>query len=321
MKILVTGATGFVGSHLCDLLSNDNHELYCLVRNLKKAEEFNLKGNLIIGDLHPTKELTWIKNLPRDLDIVIHTAGIVHSSDIQNFYNFNSGATKNLVESLAKEFLNLHFTYISSLAAAGPSTTGQLINEEEAPQPVSDYGNSKLIGEEILKKTNHWSYSVIRPPMVIGPRDTAVLDIFKMVKSRFIIGPGLNFKEKKYSFINVFDLVNAIADISLRKTQDTFFVSHPEIATFNEIISTINTDKKKLIYIPIPHKLLNLISKVLKFIPASSRLTSDKIKELTQDNWVCDGSKYQDKLSATYKYNLKQTVEMTKEDYKKRNWL
>lgn len=321
MKILVTGATGFVGSHLCELLNKNGHELFCLVRNTQKAHEFDLKGNIIIGDLHPTKELSWINNLPDDLDIVIHTAGIVHSSNIQNFYDYNSGATNNLISTLAKKYKNLHFTYISSLAAAGPSYTGLPLRENEKDTPVSDYGNSKLLGEKTLQEQKQWTHSIIRPPMVIGPRDTAVLDIFKMVKSRFIIGPGLNFKEKKYSFINVFDLVQAIATISISKQQDSFFISHPQIITFSELIDAINIEKRKLVFIPIPHKLLKLISKIIKFIPVSGRLTSDKIKELTQNNWICDGEKFTKKFDSTYKFDIKETVKMTKADYMKRNWL
>lgn len=321
MKILITGATGFVGSHLCELLFKNGHEIFCLVRNPKKAQDFNLPGFYIKGDLHPTRELSWINELPSDLDIVIHTAGIVHASNPNDFFEYNSGATKNLINTLNLKYDKLHFTYISSLAAAGPSINAQLINEETTPSPVSDYGQSKLDGESHLKTISNWTHTIIRPPMVIGPRDPAVLDIFKMVKSRFIIGPGLNFKEKRYSFINVFDLVSAIAKTSLNKAHETLFISNPEIVTFSQLISAINIDQKKLFFIPVPHKLLNLISKILKVIPVSGRLTSDKIKELTQNNWICNGSKYEELLHEKYLYNLKDTVLMTKKDYQERHWL
>lgn len=321
MKILVTGATGFVGSHLCELLNKNGHELFCLVRNTQKAHDFNLPGLYVKGDLHPTRVLSWINELPSDLDVVIHTAGIVHASNANDFFEYNSGATKNLINSLKQKYEKLHFTYISSLAAAGPSINAELINEERSPIPVSDYGKSKLDGELHLKTISDWTHTIIRPPMVIGPRDPAVLDIFKMVKSRFIIGPGLNFKEKKYSFINVFDLVSAIAKTSQDKVHDVFFISNPQIVTFNELISTINDEDKKLFFIPVAHKLLNFISKLLKVIPVSGRLTTDKIKELTQNNWICDGSKYEKILNEKYNYNLKDTVAMTKKDYQERRWL
>lgn len=321
MKILVTGATGFVGSHLCDLLSKKGHNVFCLVRNPNKAKNFNLQGTFIFGDLHPTKELTWIETLPSDLDIVIHTAGIVHSNNTKDFYDFNANSTENLIRSLAKKYPSLHFTYISSQAAAGPAVEIDAVHEDLIPNPVSEYGKSKLVGEILLKEMKMWSTSVIRPPMVIGPRDTAVLDIFKMVKSRFIIGPGLNFKTKKYSFINVFDLIEAIAKISEEKISDTFFIAHPQTITFHQLISAINIEAKKLIFIPIPHRLLKLIASLIKFVPVSERLTADKIKELTQNNWVCDGSKFQKQVKGSYSYDLDSTVAMTLKDYKERKWL
>ena len=78
MKILVTGSTGFVGSHLCQLLDKSGHEVYALVRNPSKAKEFNIPGHHIKGDL---SSFDWVATLPDDLDAVVHTAGIVHSGD------------------------------------------------------------------------------------------------------------------------------------------------------------------------------------------------------------------------------------------------
>ena len=100
MKILITGANGFVGSHLCEKLLSEGHSVYALVRSLKKFTiQPHSQLKLIQGDLDQDK-LFWIDTLPTDLDTVIHTAGIVHSYSTDEFYRVNSIGTENLVNNL-----------------------------------------------------------------------------------------------------------------------------------------------------------------------------------------------------------------------------
>jgi len=322
VKILVTGATGFVGSHLTDLLSSEGHEVFSLVRNPKKAEEFNTQGNLIIGNLAPDGELTWINSLPNDLDAVIHTAGVVHSSIADDFFTLNTRTTNNLIDQLHRKYPKLHFTYISSLAASGPSVQKEKV-EDDLKTPVSSYGRSKLESEYHLKEINGWTHTIVMPPMVIGPRDPAVLDIFKMVKSRVIIGPGLNFKNKSYSFINVLDLVQAISYLTEQKGPGSYFISHPTRVTFVELIKIINANmhNKTLFYIPIPHFLLRMVGKLLSIFPVATRLTSDKVHELVQENWICSSSRYLNFSKKNFEYDLDTTIKMTQKDYEDRKWL
>ncbi|EQC46261.1 NAD-dependent epimerase/dehydratase family protein [Bacteriovorax sp. Seq25_V] len=322
MKILVTGATGFVGSHLTDLLTSEGHEVYSLVRNPKKAAEFQTQGHIVVGNLDATNTLEWIDVLPENLDAVIHTAGVVHSVNPDDFFIHNTKTTNNLINQLHKKYAHLHFTYISSLAAAGPST-GEEKCEEHDKRPVSSYGRSKLESEYHLKELSGWTYTIIMPPMVIGPRDTAVLDIFKMVKSRFVIGPGINFKNKKYSFINVFDLVDAIKYLTIEKGSGSYFISHPRSITFVELINAINKNMgmKRLFFIPIPHPLLRIVGRILTIFPVASRLTSDKVHELVQENWICSPKRYLETTNQVIKFDLENTVKMTQEDYEARKWL
>lgn len=331
MKIFVTGATGFVGSHLCEKLVSDGHEVFGLVRSLDKAKEFEVPGTLIKGSLSTSNPNDWLNQLPNDLDAVIHTAGIVHSLDTKLFFDINTIATKTLFNDLSKKYETLTFNFVSSLAACGPSNDLKSLDELYSPSPVSDYGRSKLLAEDFIKKNRPatWKINIIRPPMVIGPRDPAVLDIFKMVKQGIVLVAGVNGADKKYSFVCVHDLVDIIclANKTANKEVNIFFTSHPEQVTFRSLASEIQAqiNKDKIFFLGLPHPIIKLVAHTAKavslFIKIDFRLTPDKYNELVPKAWICSGEKATKDLGINYRWNLSSTISETIKDYKDRNWL
>jgi nucleoside-diphosphate-sugar epimerase len=329
MRILVTGANGFVGLHLCERLLSEGHEVYGLVRNPKKVKITDQNLHLIAGDLQDAKCI-WQIDLPETLDVVIHTAGLVHSFREQDFFDVNSRGTENLINTLKKKYTtNLKFILISSLAAAGPSRRGEkkLISDED--HPVSAYGMSKKAAENYLLNhhAKNWTTIIIRPPMVIGPRDTAVLDIFKMVRDGVVILPDLNAKKKEYSFVCVFDLVETITRSLNCDENILLYSSHPQVITFHELILTIQKEMKKdrIVYLPLPAPVTKIASQLLniahKIRPHQLRLTPDKIKELMPASWICDETKTTILLGQEFKFTLVETIHMTYLDYKKSSLL
>lgn len=331
MNILITGATGFVGSHLCELLIREGHNVFCLVRNEQKAKSFNLPGTYIKGSLSSSEENSWIDNLPSNLDAVIHTAGIVHSMNTKQFYNVNAFATQRLILDLKVKYHNLKFLLISSLAGAGPSLRGSKRVETDRPDPISDYGRSKKLAERFTKKLcpSSWNVSIIRPPMVIGPRDPAVLDIFKMIKGSFIVTAGLDGMKNEYSFVCVYDLIETIKRVleQDRATPEVYFSSHPDIITTKDLYGEIQKQlsSKFLINLRVPTLLIRIIATIIgflsKFMNIDIRLTPDKANELLANAWTCNSQKSIDSLNQNYKWNLEKTISATLEDYKKRDWL
>lgn len=330
MKVLVTGATGFVGSHLSELLKERGHEVYALVRNPKKLEGTKLDCHIIKGDLNLESFWDWIDQLPEDLDAVIHTAGIVHSFNEEHFYNVNSLATKRLIDLLKRKYDRLKFVLISSLAASGPSLEGELRLEDHPPQPTSQYGKSKLEAEEHLQDLApiSWNKVIIRPPMVIGPRDPAILDFFKMVSSRVVILPGLDGAEKRYSFICVFDLIEAIYRATTLEEifNETFFVAHPNTIYAKELVGQIElTLAKKSLTLKLPLPAIKAaafgLNYLNKWTGIEARLTPDKLHELTPKAWICSGEKCQRILGLDYQWDLEKTIEATAKDYKARGWI
>ncbi|MGI9256574.1 MAG: NAD-dependent epimerase/dehydratase family protein, partial [Salinispira sp.] len=241
MVIFVTNATGFVGSHLCRQLQEHNHEVIALVRNYKKFEKTGLSIKTVIGDLSPESVAGWVQELPPTIDAVIHNAGQVHAHRIKEFFQTNTQGTRNLVQELRKRYEKLHFLFISSVGAMGPSTETPLV-ETDPRMPVSCYGLSKKLAEEILDKYSppQWTLTILTPAIVIGPGDPAMVDIFRMVYNRLFIGFGLNFRKKTYSFVSIFDLISATEKALFRggNRKEAYFIAHPDACTSVTLIRT-----------------------------------------------------------------------------------
>ena len=163
--------------------------------------------------------------------------------------------------------------------------------------------------------------------MIIGPGDTAVLDIFKMVRDGFIILPGKNSKLKEYSFVCVYDLVETITKLVESDYSLLLYSAHDSVVKFQQLIEEIKKQLKKswLIYIPLPLVLVRilgfLLSFIHKFYPHGLRLTPDKIFELEASAWTCDPQISRTALKQVYQYDLGRTIAVTLADYKERKWI
>jgi nucleoside-diphosphate-sugar epimerase len=329
MKILITGASGFVGTHLTKKFLDEGHTVYALVRTPSKMSHSHAQLKLIKGDLN-TSRLNWVEELPADLDGCVHTAGIVHSFIHDEFTQVNVEGTRYLVGELKNRYPStFKFLLISSLAAAGPVNLGEKKDETSPDFPVSVYGQSKKDAENVLRSLapKEWTCSIIRPPMIIGPGDVAVLDIFKMVKGRFIILPGSNSKIKEYSFVCVFDLIESISKLFTSNQSMLLYSAHDHVIRFQELIEEIKKQMKIswICYLHVPFLMVKLLSLFLnmahKIKRHSLRLTPDKINELKAMAWTCDNARSKLELKQSYRFDLKETVAVTLADYEKRGWL
>ena len=179
MKVLVTGGTGFVGSHLIDrLLEDPDVEIYALVRNPAKAPwpRDIRRLHLLTGDLLN------IPSLPAGLSAVVHLAGQTKAFKSSRYYTVNQAGTASLIRALAARAETPKFIQVSSQAAAGPSTKGRPVREGDTPRPLSPYGLSKLAAEEeVLKFAVRFPVVILRPGAIYGPRDEDFLEFFRWV--------------------------------------------------------------------------------------------------------------------------------------------
>ncbi len=320
MRALVTGGTGFIGSHLAEALIKENFEVYCIVRNPSKLRFLEkLEVKIIQADLSDRNSL---EKIDWQFDYIFNLSGITKAKDPEEFLQSNYIGTKNLIEIVAKTNLNLkRFVHVSSLAAVGPCKNGKPVDENTLPAPVSEYGKSKLLGEKAVESfKDKLPITIIRPPAVYGPRDSDFLTFFKMIKAGIV----LYLTEGLYSTVYVDDLVSGI--ILASKTEkgkgETFFIADPQPYNTQEIVSAISEAlNKKPLKIKIPKKFGDVLIKVFQKFDKKSIINSDKLKELTQSCWVCSTRKAEEMLGYKTKTNIKEGMEWTANWYKANQWL
>ncbi len=325
MKIFVTGATGFVGSHLVEHLLAQGHQVRVLLRtssNLQWISDLDL--DCYYGNIFDPKKL-----LPglKDVDMVIHAAGLTKALDVKDYYKVNFEGTKTLLDTIIQNHLPIQrFVYISSQAAAGPSASMEPITEEDPPHPVSEYGKSKLMAEEYLRSNqDKIPVTIIRPPAVYGPRDTDVFQFFKTVKMGII--PKWQNRDKYLSFVYVKDLVEGIfvAATHSKAVGQTYFVAEPRPHSWDEVAyETVKFFKNKTIHVPIP---LGLVKSIAFFSEQWSKLTKQpsivnkqKIAELLPDFWICSPQKIKKELGFEAPTTLEKGVAMTLQWYLDEGW-
>lgn len=326
MKALVTGATGFVGSHLVDKLIEKNYEVYCLKRKTSSTKWLDGKNvKYVEGDLFSNEAL---ESCIKDMDYVFHVAGVVKAKNKEGFYHGNSDSTKNLLEIAYKVNPGLKkFIFVSSLAACGPAKTDKPVDESTVPDPITTYGLSKLKAEEeVFKYRDKFPISIVRPPAVFGPRDTEILIYFKTFSKG--LNSVIGFDAKYLSLVYVEDLADGIILAAENKIADAqkYFVCFDKAYNWDEIGSlTSKLLGKKALKIRLPHSVLYSVGYLAElfstFSSKPATLNIEKCKDITQLRWVCSNEKAKQELGFKAKYSLEESFKKTIDWYKEMKWI
>lgn len=322
MKALVTGATGFIGSHLVEMLVKRGYEVTCLVRRTSNLRWIkNLDAKLIYGDC---AEKDTLKGLVRGFNYIYHLAGVTKAVSSEIYFRENSLGTENIINRAAEENPDLiKFIYLSSLSASGPSSDGTPMDEDSLPHPVSDYGRSKLSGEEtVLRKKGVFKIVIIRPPAVYGPRDRDIYFFFKLIEKGIIIFWG---GERFLSIIYVDDLIEGIISAG-EKGEGIYFLSDGGVYTLEDVTEKIaDALGVKPFKIRIPENLLYIMA---LFAEGFYRITGnpplinrEKIKEAVQKYWICNNSRAEKELDFKPKVLLDDGIRRTAAWYTDNGWL
>lgn len=319
MKALITGGTGFIGSHLAEALIKEGYDVYCLVRDLSNKKWLEgLEVKFIVGDCCNRASLEQI----RDFDYIFHLAGLTKASSWEEFYRANVKGTENIVDIALRNNPGLkRFILLSSLAAAGPSENGRPKCEDSPATPVSAYGRSKLMAEEVVSRAKgRMPFTILRPTAVYGPRDRDFYLFFKMINA----GIMPYFGKSYYSLIYVEDLVRGILLGALKPEAEEkiYFLADGEISTSDDIATVIAQSlQKKPIKLPVPRNLMPLIGKVASRIAKNSIINNDKLIELKYTYWICDISKARNELGFNPKVKIQEGMKWTADWYRLHRWL
>ena len=322
MKALVTGATGFIGSHLAEALRRRGDEVTALVRSPKKAEPLGPLGvRVVAGDLDDAGSLA---RAVEGQEVVFHVAGLVAARSESEFMRCNRDGTASLVRAATGAGAS-RFVLVSSMAAGGPAAPGRPLTGAEPARPVTAYGRSKLAAEAAVT-AGTLAWVIVRPPTVYGPRDREVLKLFRM--ARLGVAPVFGDGSQQLSAVHGADLANAL--VAAATTPSTvgkiYYPCHPEVATsagFVRAIASAMGLRLSIVPIPAPvgRGLLAVTEAAARIAGQTTILTRDKANEFFQDAWTGDPGPLSRDSGWRATHDLKSGLADTYRWYRNAGWL
>jgi len=325
MKAFITGATGFVGSHIAERLLEAGWEVDALVRAPDRPSWLDgIPGaRKVPGSLEDPAAL---EGAARGADCIIHSAGLVKARNEAEYFRTNVDGTRAVLEAALKAGGSVRrFVHISSQAAHGPARNGNPVSEDEAPAPITPYGRSKLAGERaVLARKDDLPVTVIRPPAVYGPRDRDIFIYFKLA-SRGIV-PIVGSAAKKLSLVYVKDLARATVDaaVSDRAAGETYFITSGH-HDWNELSGAVARAVGRGRRIVIPAFVLVAVAWIAEAAGLLSRravtLNRHKAREILQKAWLCSHARAHDHFGYEPEWSLDRGMAETASWYRKEGWI
>ena len=327
LRAVITGANGFVGSHLAEALISKGFEVHCILRKSSNTQWLDGK-NVTINNcgLSSVKAL---KAAFLGADYVFHIAGVVKADSYEGFYDGNVVPTQKVLEAALGAPNLKRILITSSLAATGSNAVGQPSTEAMPCAPVSDYGRSKKAQEELCHTyAKSLSISIVRPPAVYGERDTEVLLFFKSIQKGVFPSVGLGAPQT-LSLVHVRDLVEGMIAVATHPAGvgKTYFLgSNPAEYTWEQVAAQIGlTLNKKFMRIKIPifaiHGLAIAAEAASFFSKIKPSLNRKKVAEIIQPSWACSSQKAMQEVGYQPTISLQKGVTDTINWYKAQGWL
>lgn len=334
MKILITGAGGFIGSFLVEYALSKGFDTYAGIRS-SSSREYLQDERIKFIDLHYSnkealkQQLIELKASIGTFDYIVHNAGVTKCNNKADFDRINYGFTKNFVEALVEtDSVPKKFIYMSSLSAwgAGNPTTLTPILLSDEPQPNTLYGMSKLKAERFIASVPNFPYLFVRPTGVYGPREKDYFVFNKTVAGG--LEPSMGFKTQYLTFIYVRDLVKFVfTAMDIPIIGKGYFITDGKVYTGTEYANIVkkHLGRKRTLKIRIPLMIVKCISSVLDttcgWFGKSPTLNKDKYKLMSVMNWMCETAPLQTDFNFTADYDLDKGMEESITWYRKEGWL
>ena len=308
--LLITGGTGFLGSHMLVQEAKLGTRILASVRDARKlrtliAAEGVSKADIIPLDSDPS---SWGDIKPTH---ALLSAGVLFARDHEAYRSVNVDWTLKVLAALPRECRTV---VLSSQAAGGPTPTGIAARREvDADAPITLYGKSKLELERIiLSSHSDRPITILRPPMILGARDSATLPLFKMAAGLVRAKPGL--RKKEYSFIAAEDVVEAVRASWEAGLMGPFYIASDHTITDIELIqAAAMVGRSRGITVPLPHMLVKCLSHIVDAIPhlraSVPSLTRDRALDIWADRWVVDSGLFREETPWTSTRSLQQSLQ------------
>lgn len=330
-KVLITGASGFLGYHLIMEARHRGFHVDAGVRPQSNINHLPSEGITFIDIPYDSeKELLAIME-SGGYDYVIHAAALTRAKNKATYRKVNVDFAWRIANATAKVGSASRFVFVSSLAAIGPLPYHEdtLITENTPPNPVTEYGKSKLMAESLLRDVKGLPLAIVRPTAVYGPRDKDLLVVFSMLLQGIDVYIGR--KPQRLSFIHAADLASLILSIAISKTvNDTdcpiYHAADGHVYSRYDIADTLQTKVvKKPWRIHLPVGMVNAVSAGMAMAYSCSSsvplLYPERLRELTGANWACDIEKITSELGFAPTYNLHDGLVQTFDWYWENRWI
>jgi 2-alkyl-3-oxoalkanoate reductase len=328
MRVLITGASGFLGSHVAEQLSEQGHSVVALVRPTSNIKFLSsLRGlELATGSVEDAES---VRAAMKGVTAVVHAAGLVKARSEDEFVATNVTGTQNLLDAAREIAPELQrFVFVSSLAAVGPSLDGRPVPGDAEPRPVTRYGRSKLAAERLVSEARgDLKVTILRPPMIYGPRDNESFAFFQSVARRFLpyLGDGRNTLSVIYASDAASACIRAIeADVP---SGSAYFIDDGAVYVWRDMLGEIEgaIGKRALVRLSIPFPIVRaaaLVNEgVSRLTGKAVMLTRDKLNELSAPHWVCDASLARRDLGWEPKVSWTEGTRRAAAWYRENGWL
>jgi nucleoside-diphosphate-sugar epimerase len=322
VKAAVTGATGFVGSHLIEELRRRGDDVSVLIRRTSRARALEASGcRLVEGDLGDAPAL---ETLVAGRDVVFHVAGLVAARDEADFLRVNRDGAAAVTRAAARGAVS-RLVLVSSLAVTGPTLPGRPLTEDAGPGPLTAYGRSKRAGEDAVQGADV-PFTIVRPPAVYGPRDRAFLTLFRAA-ARGVV-PLLGDGGQELSLVHAADLARALvaAGTNPATLGRVYHAAHPEPTTQRALAGLIARAvgrPARTVTLPAPfvRGVLTLVGRAFRTVGRVPRLDGDKAHELLARAWTCSSAALQRDTGWRAEIALGRGLEETARCYRRDGWL
>jgi nucleoside-diphosphate-sugar epimerase len=317
-RVIVTGATGFIGRHVSRYLVASGAEVRAIVR-----PESMQTAPAGVATVRTPLEPSALTAAFRGADVVVHLAGVTSALRPQAYTDVNVEGARAVATAARQTGARL--IHISSLAAAGPAPAGAPRREDDPPQPITPYGRSKLAGEGVVACTSGLRWTILRPAVVYGPGDRALLPLFRLAERGVL--PLVGRPGAAYTFVHVSDVVRAI-DAAIERCRDgeIFFVGHTMPVTAAELLEHIrNVVGRRALVIRVPQSVVRAAAVVCdmagRIAGRSLPLNLSRFAELSAEGFVCRVDRLRERLGVAATMDLAKGLADTAAWYREAGWL